>query len=88
MHSLDMPLDRQTMMFSATFPVEIQKLAMDFLKDYIFLTVGRVGAAAKGVTQKRLYVLEEEKQDYLLKNLASLGEGKFLSIQWRVGLRM
>ena len=81
MHSLDMPLDRQTMMFSATFPVEIQKLAMDFLKDYIFLTVGRGGAAAKDITQKLLYVHEEEKQDYLLKNLASLGEGKFLSIQ-------
>ena len=81
MHSLDMPLDRQTMMFSATFPVEIQKLAMDFLKDYIFLTVGRVGAAAKDITQKLLYVHEEEKQDYLLKNLISLGEGKFLSIR-------
>eukprot|EP00804_Cyclotella_cryptica_P003590 CCRYP_002197-RE/>CCRYP_002197-RE protein AED:0.43 eAED:0.43 QI:228/0.66/0.25/1/1/1/4/0/359 len=35
--------DRQTMMFSATFPANIQRLAGDFMRDYIFLTVGRVG---------------------------------------------
>jgi ATP-dependent RNA helicase DDX3X len=49
----DMPVEgRQTFMFSATFPKEIQRLASDFLKDYIFLTVGRVGSASKDVTQK------------------------------------
>ena len=32
--------ERQTLMFSATFPKEIQMLARDFLKRYIFLTVG------------------------------------------------
>jgi superfamily II DNA/RNA helicase len=37
----DMPPtgQRQTMLFSATFPKEIQRLAADFLHDYIFLTV-------------------------------------------------
>jgi ATP-dependent RNA helicase DDX3X len=35
--------ERQTMMFSATFPTNIQRLAGDFMRDYIFLTVGRVG---------------------------------------------
>lgn len=43
--------ERQTFMFSATFPREIQQLAADFMKDYIFLAVGRVGAASKDVTQ-------------------------------------
>lgn len=47
-----MPRERQTFMFSATFPVEIQKLAQDFMHDYIFLAVGRVGAASKDVTQR------------------------------------
>ena len=37
---------RQTMMFSATFPKEIQNLAGDFLKDYVFLAVGRVGSTS------------------------------------------
>lgn len=31
--------ERQTMMFSATFPTEIQRLAQDFLKDYVFVAV-------------------------------------------------
>ncbi len=36
----DMPNKRQTVMFSATFPREIQKLAGDFLeKDYALLQV-------------------------------------------------
>ncbi|KAJ3449223.1 dead-box atp-dependent RNA helicase [Anaeramoeba flamelloides] len=37
----NMPIkNRQTLMFSATFPKEIQRLASDFLTDYIFLSVG------------------------------------------------
>ena len=48
-----MPRDgRQTLMFSATFPREIQQLASDFLRNYIFLSVGRVGAASENVDQK------------------------------------
>lgn len=34
--------NRQTSMFSATFPQDIQKLAADFMGDYIFVTVGKV----------------------------------------------
>jgi len=48
----DMPSDRQTMMFSATFPVEIQKLAQNYLKNYIFLAVGRVGSTTESITQE------------------------------------
>lgn len=43
--------ERQTLMFSATFPEEIQKLARDFLNDYIFITVGRVGGANTDIEQ-------------------------------------
>jgi hypothetical protein len=50
----DMPSvkDRQTLMFSATFPRQIQELARDFLKDYIFLSVGRVGSTSENIIQK------------------------------------
>ncbi|KAG8995651.1 DEAD-box ATP-dependent RNA helicase, partial [Tulasnella sp. 427] len=50
----DMPdtQERQTLMFSATFPREIQILARDFLKDYIFLSVGRVGSTSENITQR------------------------------------
>ena len=44
---------RRTMMFSATFPDEIQKMAFEFLSDdYLFLGIGRVGGACKDVAQK------------------------------------
>eukprot|EP00456_Euglypha_rotunda_P019047 TRINITY_DN1695_c0_g1_i8.p1 TRINITY_DN1695_c0_g1~~TRINITY_DN1695_c0_g1_i8.p1 ORF type:complete len:503 (+),score=54.48 TRINITY_DN1695_c0_g1_i8:271-1779(+) len=67
----DMPQDgRQTSMFSATFPREIQILAQDFLLDYVFLAVGRVGSATENVTQKVEYVEEYEKRDKLMQILA------------------
>lgn len=51
----DMPSERQTFMFSATFPKEIQRLARDFLREYVFLAVGRVGGAASDIVQKVCY---------------------------------
>ncbi|KAG0181423.1 DEAD-box ATP-dependent RNA helicase [Apophysomyces sp. BC1021] len=64
----DMPgvQERQTLMFSATFPRDIQILARDFLKEYIFLSVGRVGATSENITQKIEYVEEEDKRSALL----------------------
>merc|ERR1711904_531812 len=32
--------DRQTLLFSATWPKSIQKLARDFLKDYVYVQIG------------------------------------------------
>jgi ATP-dependent RNA helicase DDX3X len=63
------PPQRQTLMFSATFPKEIQRLAADFLRDYIFLTVGRVGSTTESITQKVLMVDEVQKRDALMQEL-------------------
>lgn len=64
----DMPKTdaRQTLMFSATFPRDIQMLARDFLKDYIFLSVGRVGSTSENITQKVEYVEDQDKRSVLL----------------------
>eukprot|EP00744_Colponema_vietnamica_P001583 GILI01002612.1.p1 GENE.GILI01002612.1~~GILI01002612.1.p1 ORF type:complete len:666 (+),score=201.45 GILI01002612.1:74-2071(+) len=60
----DMPRDgRQTVMFSATFPKEIQRLASDFLDNYIFLAVGRVGSTTDFITQHVMYAEEHEKRE-------------------------
>jgi ATP-dependent RNA helicase DDX3X len=58
--------DRQTLMFSATFPKEIQRLAGDFLFDYIFLKVGRVGSATQNIIQKLIHVSDQEKRSVLV----------------------
>ena len=55
---------RQTMMFSATFPKEIQNLAGDFLRDYVFLAVGRVGSTSENITQKIVWVEEAVRAIY------------------------
>ncbi|XP_076255130.1 ATP-dependent RNA helicase bel isoform X2 [Rhynchophorus ferrugineus] len=58
--------DRQTLMFSATFPQPIQILARDFLDNYIFLAVGRVGSTSENITQKLEWVEEHDKRSFLL----------------------
>jgi ATP-dependent RNA helicase DDX3X len=69
---------RQTMMFSATFPANIQRLASDFMKDYVFLTVGRVGSASQDVVQSIEYVEERDKMDALMKFLLTVEDGLIL----------
>ncbi|KAF2109114.1 P-loop containing nucleoside triphosphate hydrolase protein [Lophiotrema nucula] len=66
---------RQTLMFSATFPRDIQMLARDFLKDYIFLSVGRVGSTSENITQKVEYVEDIDKRSVLLDILHTHGAG-------------
>ena len=64
---------RQTMMFSATFPKEIQNLAGDFLRDYVFLAVGRVGSTSENITQKIVWVEEMDKRSFLLDLMDASG---------------
>ncbi|XP_029207734.1 ATP-dependent RNA helicase DDX3X-like [Acropora millepora] len=65
--------ERQTLMFSATFPKEIQMLARDFLVNYIFLAVGRVGSTSENITQKTVWVDEYDKRSFLLDLLNASG---------------
>ncbi|KTW31414.1 ATP-dependent RNA helicase ded1 [Pneumocystis carinii B80] len=73
----DMPdvQNRQTLMFSATFPRDIQILARDFLKDYVFLSVGRVGSTSENITQKIEYVEDTDKKSVLLDILHTMPRG-------------
>ncbi|XP_057826004.2 DEAD-box ATP-dependent RNA helicase 52B [Cryptomeria japonica] len=66
--TMDMPPvgKRQTLLFSATFPREIQRLASDFLSNYIFLAVGRVGSSTDLIVQRVEFVLGEEKRSHLM----------------------
>jgi ATP-dependent RNA helicase DDX3X len=73
----DMPsvTERQTLMFSATFPKEIQMLARSFLKEYIFLSVGRVGSTSENITQRIEYVDDGDKKSLLLDLLLAEESG-------------
>jgi len=67
----DMPSKdkRQTMMFSATFPESCQKMAQDFLYDYIWIGVGVVGGAVDTVEQNIVKVSPKDKYDKLFEVL-------------------
>lgn len=71
--------ERQTLMFSATFPPSIQRLGADFLRnDYLFLSVGRVGGACDDVEQSVLQVQRKEKRSTLIRVLKEGGRGRYL----------
>ncbi|XP_012734964.2 DEAD-box helicase 3 X-linked a isoform X9 [Fundulus heteroclitus] len=78
---------RQTMMFSATFPKEIQILARDFLEDYIFLAVGRVGSTSENITQKVVWVEENDKRSFLL-DLLNATEASTLPVSGKDSLTL
>ena len=63
--------NRQTLLFSATFSKEIQTLAKDFLSDYIFLKIGRVGSTSENIIQTVVDVEQCDKRSYLLDILTS-----------------
>merc|ERR1719495_1349541 len=58
--------ERQTLMFSATFPDEVQESAQEFLaQDYLFVTIGLVGGACSDVRQEFHEVPKFEKRTKL-----------------------
>ena len=71
---------RQTMMFSATFPPEIQKLAAEFLRPYGWIAVGRVGSTTDSITQVIVKATPDKRQklQLVVKALESGPDGRTL----------
>lgn len=63
------PEERQTLMFSATFPSDIQELAGRFLRNYLFLAVGIIGSACSDVEQNFYQASGQPEKRKLLKEL-------------------
>uniref|UniRef100_A0A0N4Z8W3 RNA helicase n=1 Tax=Parastrongyloides trichosuri TaxID=131310 RepID=A0A0N4Z8W3_PARTI len=62
--------DRQTMMFSATWPKEVRNMASEFQTDPAFLNVGSLELAANHNITQHIEILEEsEKQPRMLQLL-------------------
>ena len=49
-------------------------LARDFLSNYIFLAVGRVGSTSENITQKIVWVDDVDKRSFLLDLLNASGK--------------
>ena len=62
--------DRQTLMWSATWPKEVQKLAHDYLKDYIQVNIGAEGLTANhNITQIVEVISDSQKRERLVHHL-------------------
>ena len=66
------PGDRQTLMFSATFPHEVQSMARDFMTDYIWVAIGRVGSTVETITQSVVETRSRKKEAPLFTALQSV----------------
>lgn len=62
--------ERETIMCSATFPHEVKQIAMKYLRDYVFLSVGRVGSTTENIVQKLYQVDSRDKKNQLLTVLS------------------
>jgi len=70
------PPHRHTMMFSATFPREIQRLASEFLLNYLFVVVGSVGTTTDDITQRVAYVQnDDDRKRQLVELLTTNNDG-------------
>lgn len=65
--------DRQTLLFSATMPRKVEKLAREILTDPVRVTVGEVGTANEDITQV-VHVIpsDAEKMSWLIEKLPGL----------------
>ncbi|MDD5491767.1 MAG: DEAD/DEAH box helicase [bacterium] len=66
----NVPRERQTMLFSATMPQEIVKIATHHMKLPVRVEMARAGTAAEKVTHELFFVRKEEKAELLKKVLA------------------
>lgn len=70
---------RQTFMFSATFPPEIQALAREFLRNYVWIAVGRVGSTVENIKQQVLMATSDpNKKLELLIGVLNQTDGRTL----------
>ncbi|TQS37825.1 hypothetical protein Golomagni_01688 [Golovinomyces magnicellulatus] len=69
--------DRQTCMWSATWPKEVRNLASDYLQDFIQVNIGSLELSANHrITQIVEVVSEFEKRDKMTKHLEKIMEDK------------
>ena len=61
--------DRQVLMWSATWPKEVQALAEDFLTDYIQINIGSLNLAANHNIRQMVDICQEEEKEGKLLNL-------------------
>ena len=80
--------DRQTLMWSATWPKEVRAMASDFLVDFIQVNIGSMDLAANHrITQIVEVVAEMDKRDKMIKHLEKVMDDKNNKVLLFVGTK-
>jgi len=64
-----LPPTRQTLLFSATFPSDIQRMANSYLKNPVRITIGATTKPVEKIVQEVVYTTESRKFDQLMGEL-------------------
>ncbi len=79
------PKDRQTMLFSATIPQEIMRIAASYMKLPVSIEIAKSGTAAERVTQELFIVRQEAKRELLGKLLQQYHGSVLLFSRTKIG---
>ncbi|KAK4084046.1 hypothetical protein Purlil1_10543 [Purpureocillium lilacinum] len=80
--------DRQTLMWSATWPKEVRAMASDFLNDFIQVNIGSMDLSANHrITQIVEVVSDMEKRDRMIKHMEKVMDNKDNKILIFVGTK-
>ncbi|KAF2112829.1 pre-mRNA-splicing ATP-dependent RNA helicase PRP28 [Lophiotrema nucula] len=67
-------LYRQTMMYTATMPIQVERIARKYLRRPAIVTIGNVGEAVESVEQRVEFVPGEDKRKKRLHEILNSGE--------------
>jgi ATP-dependent RNA helicase RhlE len=81
------PLDRQTMLFSATMPAAIVKIAAKYMKLPVSIEVAPSGTTVEQVDQEIFIIKNEERLDYLQKILATYTGSVLIFVRTKHGVK-
>ncbi len=65
------PKERQTLLFSATLPKNIQKLSASYLKNHEYIKTDDVNSVSENIQQEHVFLNENEKFDRLVEVLGA-----------------
>ena len=71
--------DRQVLMWSATWPKEVRKLAEDFLHEYVHINIGSLALSANHNIMQIVDICDEHQVSFFNNNLFTPARTLFMS---------
>ncbi len=82
-----LPKTRQTLMFSATLPVNISKLSNKYLTNPVRIAVGSTTTPIENIKQQIIYTTDEEKYGHLVKEINNRSGSILIFVKTRRGAK-